>query len=297
MPARSDPEPLTTLSRVVPLVAAPATATSTGPRAAAAGKTHESLLRIKGLEKTYATKDGQAIHALHDVSLDIGEAEFISIVGPSGCGKTTLLKILAGILDRSTGEITMRGKSLSGPSRELGVVFQTPVLLPWRTVLQNVLVPVEVQRRERKRFEARAHALLAMVGLNGFEGKYPGELSGGMQQRVGICRALVHDPSFLLMDEPFGALDAMTRESMNEELQRIWAESGKTVLLVTHSIPEAVYLADRVVVMTPRPGRIVDVIPVDLPRPRRLAMHNTPDFGRFVSRIRAHFNSSGTLDA
>jgi NitT/TauT family transport system ATP-binding protein len=192
--------------------------------------------------------------------------------------------------------MTMQGRSLSGPSRELGVVFQAPVLLPWRTVLQNVLVPVEVQRRDRDHFEGRAMELLAMVGLRGFESKYPSELSGGMQQRVGICRALVHDPSFLLMDEPFGALDAMTRETMNEDLQRIWTESRKTVLLVTHSIPEAVYLADRVVVMTPRPGRIVDVIPVHLKRPRTLAMHNTPEFGHYVTRIRAHFNSAGTLD-
>ncbi|MDT2020954.1 ABC transporter ATP-binding protein [Methylocella sp. CPCC 101449] len=256
----------------------------------------ETLLRIAHVEKTYATKDGQAIHALKDVNLDIGKGEFISIVGPSGCGKTTLLKILAGILRRSSGDIAMQGRDLNGPSRELGVVFQAPVLLPWRTVLQNVMVPVEVQKRERASFEQRARQLLAMVGLTGFENKYPTELSGGMQQRVGICRALVHDPSFLLMDEPFGALDAMTREQMNEELQRIWTESRKTVLLVTHSIPEAVYLADRVVVMTPRPGRIVDIIPVDLPRPRTLAMHNTPEFGRFVARIRAHFNSTGSLD-
>jgi NitT/TauT family transport system ATP-binding protein len=190
----------------------------------------------------------------------------------------------------------MQGRSLTGPSRELGVVFQAPVLLPWRTVLQNVMVPIEIQKRDRAAFEARARQLIAMVGLSGFESKYPSELSGGMQQRVGICRALVHDPSFLLMDEPFGALDAMTRESMNEELQRIWGESRKTILLVTHSIPEAVYLADRVVVMTPRPGRIVDVIPVDLPRPRTLGMQNTAEFGRFVAVIRRHFSSAGMLD-
>jgi NitT/TauT family transport system ATP-binding protein len=255
------------------------------------------LVRISELEKTYATKDGKMIHALTGVSLDIASGEFVSIVGPSGCGKTTLLKILAGILEHSTGNVTIQGRPMSGPSRELGVVFQAPVLFPWRTVLRNVMVPIEVQRRDRNHFEQRARVLLAMVGLAGFEGKYPGELSGGMQQRVGICRALVHDPSFLLMDEPFGALDAMTRESMNEQLQRIWAESRKTILLVTHSIPEAVYLADRVVVMTPRPGRIVDVVPVDLPRPRTLAMQTTPEFGRFVARIRAHFNSSGSLDS
>lgn len=260
---------------------------------AAAG---QCLVRIAGLQKIYKTRDGNDIHALKDIGLEIRTAEFISIVGPSGCGKTTLLKILAGILQRTAGDVVMGGRSLSGPSRELGVVFQAPVLLPWRTVLANVMVPVQVQRRNRTEFEARARALIAMVGLAGFEHKYPNELSGGMQQRVGICRALVHDPSFLLMDEPFGALDAMTRETMNEELQRLWRESRKTILLVTHSIPEAVYLADRVVVMTPRPGRIVDVIDVDLPRPRTLAMQNTPEFGRFVAAIRRHFSSTGSLD-
>jgi NitT/TauT family transport system ATP-binding protein len=261
------------------------------------GVNGERLVRIAGLEKIYQTKDGNDIHALQDINLDVRAAEFISIVGPSGCGKTTLLKILAGILKRSAGEVVMLGRSLSGPSRELGVVFQAPVLLPWRTVLQNVMVPVEVQKRDRVAFEARARQLIAMAGLSGFESKYPSELSGGMAQRVGICRALVHDPSLLLMDEPFGALDAMTRDSMNEELQRIWSESRKTILLVTHSIAEAVYLADRVVVMTPRPGRIVDVISVDLPRPRTLGMQNTTEFGRFVARIRRHFSSAGALDA
>ena len=256
----------------------------------------QNLVEITGLQKIYTTKDGNSIHALKDINLAIAKGEFISVVGPSGCGKTTLLKILAGILQGSSGEATIEGRALSGPSREIGVVFQAPVLLPWRNVLQNVMVPIEVQKRERGKFEERARQLLVMVGLSGFESKYPNELSGGMQQRVGICRALVHDPSFLLMDEPFGALDAMTREQMNEELQRIWTDSKKTVLLVTHSIPEAVYLADRVVVMTPRPGRIVDVVSIDLPRPRTLAMHNTPEFGRFAARIRAHFNSSGAID-
>ena len=271
---------------VAPLRAAPAAASTDA----------QCLVRIAGLQKLYKTRDGNDIHALKDIDLDIRAGEFISIVGPSGCGKTTLLKILAGILSRSAGDVTMGGRTLSGPSRELGVVFQAPVLLPWRTVLQNVMVPIQVQRRDRAIFEARARALIAMVGLTGFEHKYPSELSGGMQQRVGICRALVHDPSFLLMDEPFGALDAMTRESMNEELQRLWRESRKTILLVTHSIPEAVYLADRVVVMTPRPGRIVDVLDIDLPRPRTLAMQNTPEFGRFVTAIRRHFGSAGSLD-
>ena len=280
----------------VPLARVSFPSMTAASRPAITDTSRETLVHIAGLEKIYATKDGETIHALNDVNLDIGTGEFISVVGPSGCGKTTLLKILAGILARSSGEVSMQGRTLSGPSRELGVVFQAPVLLPWRNVLQNVMVPVEVQKRDRATFDQRARQLINMVGLAGFERKYPGELSGGMQQRVGICRALVHDPSFLLMDEPFGALDAMTREQMNEELQRIWTESRKTVLLVTHSIAEAVYLADRVVVMTPRPGRIVDVIPVDLPRPRTLAMHNTLEFGRFVARIRAHFNSAGSLD-
>jgi NitT/TauT family transport system ATP-binding protein len=256
-----------------------------------------SLVRITDLQKVYRTRDGQEIHALKDVNLEIREREFISIVGPSGCGKTTLLKILSGVLSRSSGEVVVSGRPHDGPSRDVGVVFQAPVLLPWKTVLENVMVPVTIQKRSRAEFERRARELIAMVGLAGFEEKYPNELSGGMQQRVGICRSLVHDPSFLLMDEPFGALDAMTREQMNEELQRLWQESQKTVLLVTHSIPEAVYLADRVVVMTPRPGRIVDVLDIDLPRPRRLAMHNTPEFGRYVAAIRRHFRSTGTLDA
>jgi NitT/TauT family transport system ATP-binding protein len=255
------------------------------------------LVRVGDLQKIYRTRDGNEIHALKDVDLAIAEREFVSIVGPSGCGKTTLLKILCGVLARSSGEVLVGGRPIDGPSRDVGVVFQAPVLLPWRTVLQNVMVPIRIQGRALAEFEVRARRLISMVGLAGFEHKYPSELSGGMQQRVGICRALVHDPSFLLLDEPFGALDAMTREAMNEELQRIWRESQKTVMLVTHSIPEAVYLADRVVVMTPRPGRIVDVIRIDLPRPRQLAMHNTPEFGRYVSAIRAHFGAVGSLDA
>jgi NitT/TauT family transport system ATP-binding protein len=179
----------------------------------------------------------------------------------------------------------------------VGVVFQAPVLLPWRNVLENVMLPIDIQRRDRPQYEKRARDYLRLVGLEGFERKYPNELSGGMQQRVGISRALVHEPALLLMDEPFGALDAMTRESMNLELLRIWKESRKTVLLVTHSIPEAVFLADRVIVMTPRPGRISEIIEVDLPRPRSLEMINSPSFGRYVTAIRRHFQSLGALDS
>ncbi len=256
-----------------------------------------AFLRIHQVAKTYTARDGSSIQALRAIDLDIGEGEFVTLLGPSGCGKSTLLKILAGLLPRSAGEVTVQGRSLAGPSRALGVVFQAPVLLPWLTILENVLVPAKVQRIDPPLAAARARELLAMTELTGFENRYPFELSGGMQQRVGICRALVHDPAILLMDEPFGALDAMTRETMNEELQRIWQERRKTVLLVTHSIPEAIYLADRVVVMAPRPGHIVEVLPVDLPRPRTLEMQNTPEFGRYVSHLRGHFRAGGMLTA
>ena len=255
------------------------------------------LISVSGLGKTYRTREGRDIEALTDASFEINEGELVTVVGPSGCGKSTLLKILAGILRRSTGEVRLRDRPVDGPSRDVGVVFQAPVLLPWRTVLQNVMLPVEIQGRDRVQYEARARDYIRLVGLEGFEGKYPNELSGGMQQRVGISRALVHEPALLLMDEPFGALDAMTREAMNLELLRIWRESRKTVLLVTHSIPEAVFLADRVIVMTPRPGRISEIITVDLPRPRRLEIINSEPFGRYVAAIRRHFQSLVALDA
>jgi NitT/TauT family transport system ATP-binding protein len=255
------------------------------------------LIRAAGLTKTYATKDGQSIAALQEIDFEIDAGAFVTVVGPSGCGKSTLLRIMAGILSGGTGELTLAGVPIAGPSRTIGVVFQAPVLLPWRTALENVLLPIEIQRRDRAAHLAKARDLLDMVGLRGFEGKYPGELSGGMQQRVGIARALIHDPDLLLMDEPFGALDAMTREQMNLELLRIWAASGKTVMLVTHSIPEAVFLADRVIVMSPRPGRIAEIIAVDLPRPRRLGVMATPAFGAMTDAIRRHFGALGMLDA
>jgi len=254
------------------------------------------LISVGDLNKIYRTREGKEIHALTDASFAIGEGEFITVVGPSGCGKSTLLKILAGILRRTSGRVLLRDRPVDGPSRDVGVVFQAPVLLPWRNVLQNVMLPVEIQRRDRAAYERRARDYLRLVGLEGFEGKYPNELSGGMQQRVGISRALVHEPALLLMDEPFGALDAMTREAMNLELLRIWRESRKTVLLVTHSIPEAVFLADRVMVMTERPGRIAAIYPVELPRPRTLRMMGDPRFVEIAQTVRAHFYAQGALD-
>lgn len=255
------------------------------------------MIEVNGLTKSYATREGSAVQALAPLDLGVREGEFLTIVGPSGCGKSTLLKILAGTLRRSGGQVRLKGQPLEGPNRNIGMVFQSPVLLPWRTIEDNVLLPIELQRQNPKEHRARALDLIRMVGLEGFERKYPSELSGGMQQRVGIIRALIHDPAVLLLDEPFGALDAMTREYMNLELLRIWKSAGKTVILVTHSIPEAIFLADRVVVMTARPGRIAEVIDVDLPRPRELEMINSDAFGSYVRQIRAHFGSHGGLDA
>ncbi len=255
------------------------------------------LITVAGLGKIYRTRSGEDVAALEDVSFDVRAGELVTVVGPSGCGKSTLLKILAGITRRSTGDVRLAGRPIDGPRRDVGVVFQAPVLLPWRTVLANVMLPAEIQHLGGAEVERRARDLLALVRLEGFETKYPNELSGGMQQRVGISRALVHDPALLLMDEPFGALDAMTREFMNLELLRIWQDSRKTVILVTHSIPEAAFLADRVIVMSPRPGRIAEIIEVDLPRPRNLDMMSTPAFGRFAHAIRRHFQSAGVLDA
>jgi NitT/TauT family transport system ATP-binding protein len=253
------------------------------------------IIAVRGLAKHY--RGGQeTVTALEDIDFRIDEGAFVAIVGPSGCGKSTLLKILAGLLPPSAGEASLRGTPIVGPRRDIGVVFQSPVLFPWRTVLDNVLLPIDVQRLGRERHRAEAAALLALVGLDGFAGRYPWELSGGMQLRVAIVRALIHDPAILLMDEPFGALDAMTREQMNVELQRIWLEKRKTILFITHSIAEAVYLADRVLVMTPRPGRIMDDLGIALERPRPLEVLNTPQFGDYVRRIRARFNARGGLE-
>jgi len=254
------------------------------------------VIAVKGLRKEYQTPRGTVL-ALDEIEFNVAEGEFVAIVGPSGCGKSTLLKILAGLVPATRGEVKLHSVSITGPRRDIGVVFQSPVLFPWRTVLDNVLLPVDVQKLDRKSNRSRALELLAVVGLQGFEHRYPWELSGGMQQRVALSRGLIHNPAMLLMDEPFGALDAMTRESLNLELQRIWLERRETILFITHSIAEAVFLADRVLIMTPRPGRITEHIPISIPRPRGLDVISVPEFGGIVSRIRSHFNAKNGMEA
>ncbi len=252
-------------------------------------------IAVRGLSKHYPTRDGR-ITALQDISFTVREGEFAAVVGPSGCGKSTLLKLLAGLMPPSAGEAVLGGTPITGPRRDIGVVFQSPVLFPWRTVLHNVLLPIDVQGLDRQRHMQAALNLLALVGLKEFERRYPWELSGGMQQRVAITRALIHGPALLLMDEPFGALDAMTREHMNLELQRILLEERKTVLFITHSIPEAVFLADRVLVMSSRPGRILDDVRVQISRPRSLDVMSDPAFGEYVRGIRSQFRARGGFD-
>ena len=256
----------------------------------------KDLIRIRGLNMIFTTVRGERIHALADIAVEVAEGEFVTVVGPSGCGKTTLLRILGGLLRRTSGEVTLAGAPVDGPRRDIGIVFQNPILLPWRTVLENAMLPAEVLGLPREQYRPRALSLLKMVGLDGFDDKYPMELSGGMQQRAAITRALLHNPAILLMDEPFGALDAMTREQMNLELQRIWQESGKTILLITHSIPEAVFLGDRILVMTPRPGKLTRVVTVEIPRPRSLDVMATPTFGEYTREIRALFAQRGAID-
>lgn len=259
-------------------------------------KNAKPLIRIKNLKKTYQAKGKEPIEAIKSLSFDVAEGEFISVVGPSGCGKSTVLKILAGLLPKSDGEVTLREEPIHGPRRDIGVVFQNSVLLPWRNILQNVILPAQVQKLDLRDYRDKALDLLKMVGLERFENKYPYELSGGMQQRVSLARALIHDPSILLMDEPFGALDAMTREYMNLELLRIWNESKKTVFFITHSISEAVFLADRVVVLSERPSTVAEIVTVDLRRPRDLDLMVSDRFGRYVKSIRHRFDARGWLD-
>jgi NitT/TauT family transport system ATP-binding protein len=245
------------------------------------------VIELEGVTKVFRPRRGDPVRALEDVTLAVRENEFVSLVGPSGCGKSTLLKLVAGLVPATSGTVRVRGGQVRGPYPDAGFVFQSAVLLPWRTVLDNVLFSIEMLGLPARTHHDRAMSLIDLAGLAGFEEKYPWELSGGMQQRVAICRALIPDPSLLLMDEPFGALDALTREEMSLELLRIWDERRKTILFVTHSIPEAILLSDRVVVMTPRPGRLARVLDIDLPRPRRVDMEFDQRFKTYSEEIRS----------
>jgi NitT/TauT family transport system ATP-binding protein len=246
-----------------------------------------SALHIKAVRKFY-----EDLEAIRNVTFDVAGGEFLSLLGPSGCGKSTLLMMVAGLIDATEGEISINGKAVSGPRREVGVVFQQPVLLPWRNVLDNVLFPIELLKLPRAQYEKRAMDLLAMAKIDDFAHHLPRQLSGGMRQRVSICRALIHDPGILLMDEPFSALDALTRDEMGVELLRIWQANRKTVIFVTHSIREAAFLSDRVLVMGRRPATIVEEAVIDLPRPRHIAMTEDEGFNCHVRRLRKAIEAS-----
>lgn len=253
-------------------------------------------LEVTDLAITFASKRRQ-VTALEGVDLRVEEGQFLSIAGPSGCGKSTLLKAVAGLTAPSRGSIRLRGDEVRGPRQDIGYVFQRAALLEWRSVRGNILLQAEMRGMDMRKAQARADELIEMTGLTGFEKSLPHELSGGMQQRVSLCRALLHEPRVLLMDEPFGALDALTRERMNVELNRIWSATGTTVLLVTHSVAEAVYLASRVIVMGPRPGRILEEHRVDLPARRGYAdVLETEEFHRVSSRVRELLGSSTDAD-
>jgi len=236
-----------------------------------------AFLAVDDVSKVFTVGKGSVVNALHKIDLDVSEGEFVTLVGRSGCGKSTLLRIVAGLIPSTAGTVTIDGSLVQRPRRDVGLMLQKPALLPWRTTLENILLPVEIMGKNGKEYRDRAHQLLETTGLVGFAARHPRELSGGMQQRVSLCRSLIHDPDVLLMDEPFAALDALTREELSIELQHICAEQNKTVIFVTHSIEEAVLLADRVVVMSPRPGRIKKIVPIDAERPRTLGMSKQID--------------------
>ena len=245
----------------------------------------EPILTAEGLSLVYPNRNG-GLRALDDVSFHVHRQEFVCVVGPSGSGKTTLLRLLDGLLRPTAGRVLFEGRELAHPRRRIGFVFQQANLMPWRSVAANIALPLELQGRPRTEIESRAAALIGLVGLQGFEQAFPRDLSGGMAQRVAIARALIHAPEVLLLDEPFGALDALTRERMADELLRIWSARTTTVVMVTHSIPEAVLLADRVLALSPRPGRVRLDLPVPLPRPRDLRMTYTYEFGELAARVR-----------
>lgn len=246
----------------------------------------KAVLEVENLSKTYARN---GVHALDRINLTVKEGQFAAIIGASGCGKSTLLKIMAGLIPPSAGRVRLDGTAVQSPRDDIGIMFQQATLLPWRTSIENVLLPIEIREgaKAARTREDLAVELLALVGLSGFEKAYPGELSGGMAQRVAICRMLITEPSVLLLDEPFGALDELTRERMNEELKRICAERNATAFMVTHSIAEAVFMADVLFVMSARPGRIAEVVTIDLPRDRVFSVTTEPRFGEIVQHVRS----------
>jgi len=243
------------------------------------------ILETRSLGKQYVTPQG-ALTAVQDISFSVAPGEFVCIVGPSGCGKTTLLRLLAGLLLPDTGQVLLHGVPLPGPSRDVGIVFQKANLMPWRTVEENIWLPLQIQGVPAEYAKEKVNRVLELVELVEFSSSYPRQLSGGMEQRVAIARALAHEPEILLLDEPFGALDALTRERLNMELLRLWGASRKTVVMITHDIREAVLLADRVLVISQRPGRVADTVPVDLPRPRRPEMCYGEACNKLAQRIR-----------
>jgi NitT/TauT family transport system ATP-binding protein len=266
-----------------------------GRSAAAAPSQTGVAVRLEQVRKIYETREGDEVLALEATDLEVAPGEFVAVVGPSGCGKSTMLMLLAGLIPTSAGRILIDGLEVTRPHPRIGVVFQSDLLLYWRSVLDNVLLPVEIKGWRRADYVPRAEELLAQVGLEGFENKYPSELSGGMRQRVAICRALIQKPGLLLMDEPFGALDALTREQMIVDLQAMWRQIANTVVFITHSIQEAVFLADRVVVMSPRPGRIELDLVVDFPRPRPWSIHEDPRFLAQARQVREVFEARGVF--
>jgi len=253
------------------------------------GSDSSAALSVDNLSVIYSSSGRKSHVAIDSLSLRAENGEFVSVLGPSGCGKSTLLSVVAGLVPGSKGTASIFGEKVSGPRRDVGVVFQKATLLPWMTVSDNILIPVRAQRKRVADYRTRVQELLHLIGLEKFADSYPEELSGGMQQRVGIARALIHEPRLLLMDEPFAALDAMTRENMSLDLQHLWAETGKSVLFITHSIPEAVFLSDRILVMSPSPGRIIHEVKVDLPRPRALETMASKEFAELCGSIRRMF--------
>lgn len=244
-------------------------------------------VEAENLTKRYGGERG--VLALSEVSTEVPPGRFVSILGPSGCGKSTFLRLVAGLESVTSGKLRVNGADVVGPPDGMGMVFQRDALLDWRNIRKNILLPIEFAKKPLASYAEKVDHLLDLVGLSDFGQSYPRELSGGMRQRAAICRALVDDPSLLLMDEPFGALDALTRDQMNVELQRIWLETQNTVLFVTHGITEAVYLGDVVMVFSPRPGELMEVIEIDLPRPRPLSVRETEGFGQYTAHIRDLF--------